>query len=389
VTVQVLLRIIIKEFQQLRRDRRMVPMVLVAPLVQLIALGFAANRDVHDVPLLLVDQDRTAESCDLVDRFTASGHFVLVGTEPAAAGIERWLEAGRADVALVIGAGFGDDVAAGRTPRVQAIADGSDAASATVGLGYAAAIVAARGAELARERLTTLAREAAARGRPLLAAPRPPGRVTVEPRVWYNPDLKSRWFYIPAVLAMVLMVMTMILSSMAVVREKEIGTIEQISVTPIKPWQFIAGKLLPFYAIGFIDTLLVCGVMTLGFGVPMRGSFPLLVLLTMVFLLTTLGLGLMVSAFARTQQQAMMSASFMLMVPMIYLSGLMFPIENMPRAIQLVTYAVPLRYYAVILRGIILQGAGLADLWRESLILLLFGVGVLGVASARFRKRLD
>lgn len=387
--MQVLLRIIIKEFQQLRRDRRMVPMVLVAPLVQLIALGFAANRDVRNVPLLLVDQDRTAESRDLVDRFTASGHFVLVGEEPAAAGIERWLEAGRADVALVIGAGFGDDVAAGRAPRVQAIADGSDAASATVGLGYAAGIVAARGAELARARLAMLAHEAAARGRPLLAAPRPPGRVTAEPRVWYNPDLKSRWFYIPAVLAMVLMVMTMILSSMAVAREKEIGTIEQISVTPIRPWQFIAGKLLPFYAIGFIDTLLVCGVMTLGFGVPMRGSFPLLVLLTMVFLLTTLGLGLMVSSFARTQQQAMMSASFMLMVPMIYLSGLMFPIENMPRIIQLVTYAVPLRYYAIILRGIILQGAGLADLWRESLILLLFGVGVLGIASARFRKRLD
>ncbi len=389
MTVQILLRIIIKEFQQLRRDRRMVPMVLVAPLVQLIALGFAANRDVRDVPLLLVDQDRTAESRDLVDRFTASGHFVLVGEEPAAAGIDRWLEAGRADVALVIGAGFGDDVAAGRAPRVQAIADGSDAASATVGLGYAAAIVAARGAELAQERPVKLAREAAARGRPLLAAPRPPGRITAEPRVWYNPDLKSRWFYIPAVLAMVLMVMTMILSSMAVAREKEIGTIEQISVTPIRSWQFIAGKLLPFYAIGFIDTLLVCGVMTLGFGVPMRGSFPLLVLLTMVFLLTTLGLGLMVSSFARTQQQAMMSSSFMLMVPMIYLSGLMFPIENMPRAIQLVTYAVPLRYYAIILRGVLLQGAGLADLWRESLILLLFGVGVLGIASARFRKRLD
>ncbi|MHB8079733.1 MAG: ABC transporter permease [Candidatus Krumholzibacteriia bacterium] len=389
MSVRVLWQIIIKEIQQLRRDRRMVPMVLVAPLVQLVALGYAANRDVRDVPLLLVDQDRTAESRDLVDRFTASGRFVLVGEEPVTAGIDRWLEAGRADLALVIGAGFGDDVAGGRAPRVQVIADGSDAASAAVGLGYAGSIVAARGAELVRDRLAAAAREAAARGRPGLAAPRPPGRVTAEPRVWYNPDLKSRWFYIPAVLAMVLMVMTMILSSMAVAREKEIGTIEQISVTPIRPWQFIAGKLLPFYAIGFIDTLLVCGVMVGWFGVPMRGSFPLLVLLTMVFLLSTLGLGLMVSSFARTQQQAMMSASFLLMVPMIYLSGLLFPLENMPRAIRLVTYAVPLRYYAVILRGVILQGAGLKDLWRESLILLVFGFGVLGIASARFRKRLD
>ncbi len=376
----VLWRIVVKEFQQLRRDRRMIGIVFVAPVIQLLALGYAANRDVRDIPLLLVDQDRTAASRDLVDRFLASGHFRLVGQEGAIGAVDAWLEAGRADLALVVGPGFGDAVASGRTPRVQVLADGSDAASAVVGLGYAGAIVAGRSAELVRARID------GATGRPAVALP---GPVRAEPRVWYNPDLKSRWFYVPAVLAMVLMVMTMLLTSMAVVREKEIGTIEQISVTPIRPWQLVAGKLLPFYLIGLIDTLLVTALMVGWFGVPMRGSLPLLLALTLVFLLTTLGLGLMVSSFCRTQQQAMMTSAFGFLVPMVYLSGLMFPIENMPPAIRAVTYAVPLRYYAIILRAVMLKGAGLAVLWPQALALLAFGLGVLGIASARFRKRLD
>ncbi len=378
----VLWRIVVKEFQQLRRDRKMIGIVLVAPVFQLLVLGYAANRDVRDIPLLLVDQDRTAASRDLVDRFTASGHFELVGQEPSTDGVDRWLAAGRAEVALVIGAGFADAVAAGRAPSVQLMADGSDAASAVVGLGYASAIVAGRGAQLVQAKL---ARAFA----PNAAGVALPGPVEVVTRVWYNPDLKSRWYYVPAVLAMVLMVMTLLLTSMAVVREKELGTIEQVSVTPIRSWQLIAGKLLPFYLIGFIDTVLVTALMVGWFGVPLRGSLLLLVALTLVFLLTTLGLGLMVSTFCRTQQQAMMTSAFGFLVPMVYLSGLMFPIENMPRWIQAMTYAVPLRYYATILRAIMLKGAGLSLLWPQALALLAFGLGVLGIASARFRKRLD
>ncbi len=293
---------------------------------------------------------------------------------------------GRAQLALVVGLGYGEAVATGETPRVQVLADGSDSSAAGIGLGYASRIVAEASAELVASRLQKEIRSRAAAGRPATLAL---GRVEAVPRVWYNPDLLSRWFYVPAVLAMVLMVMTMVLSSMGVVREKEIGTMEQLIVTPIRPWQLILGKLLPYALIGMIDVFLVIGITVGWFGVPLRGSLGLLVALTMLLLLNTLGLGLLTSTLVRTQQQAMMTAVFVLMIPQIYLSGLIFPIENMPAGVQTVTYAIPLRYYAEILRGIFLKGAGIGTLWPQASVLLAFGVGFLALASLRFRKRLD
>jgi ABC-2 type transport system permease protein len=216
-----------------------------------------------------------------------------------------------------------------------------------------------------------------------------PGRVDLVPRVYYNPDLKSRWFYVPAVLAMVLMLVTMILPSMAVVREKEIGTLEQLSVTPLRPWQLILGKLTPFLVVGMLDMLLVTALVRGLFHVPLRGSLLLLAFLTFLFLLTTLGLGLLVSTLVRTQQQAMGLCVFVLMVPMIYLSGLIFPVENMPRGFQIASYAIPVRYYANILRGVFLKGSGLDVLWPEALSLLAIGLVVLTLASLRFRKSLE
>ena len=209
------------------------------------------------------------------------------------------------------------------------------------------------------------------------------------PRIWYNPDLKSRWFYVPAVLAMVLMLVTMMMPSMAVVREKEIGTLEQIIVTPLAPWQLIVGKLCPFVVIGIFDLLLITGVARWLFGVPLRGSLLLLVLLTLLYLLNTLGLGLLVSTVVSTQQQAMMFSAFVVMVPMIYLSGLIFPIANMPRAVQLATYVVPVRYYANVIRGVFLRGSGIGVLWPDALALLGLGLLLLFLASLRFRKSLD
>ncbi len=358
----------------------MIPIILGAPIIQLIAFGYAANTDVTDIRTLLVDLDRTAESRELVDRFAGSGYFDFVGSEENVSGIEPWLVDGRAAIALVIGDGFGAAVASGRTPRLQLIADGSDSNSAIVGLGHAVGIIASKNGDLARsylERITQKAGAGAGAG------------IDLVPRVWYNPDLRSRWFYVPAVLAMVLMIMTMILSSMGVVREKELGTMEQLIVTPIRPWQLIVGKLFPFAAIGLLDLHLVTALTVWFFGVPLRGSFPLLVGLTMLFLLTTLGLGLLVSTVVRTQQQAMLASVFFLMIPMIYLSGLIFPIENMPRVIQYVTYLIPLRYYARIIRAIFLRGAGLETLWPEAVTLALVGIGVIAIAALRFRKRLD
>jgi ABC-2 type transport system permease protein len=333
-------RVIVKEFLQLRQDRKMIPSLIVGPIVQLLALGYAANMDVNDIPMLIVDQDRTAESRAFAERFTGSGYFTLAGAEDTVAAAEPWLVTGHAQLALVIAEGFAADSAAGRAPRVQVIADGSDSNSAVVGLGYASRIVTQAGAALVERSLSPAA--AAARR----------ARIELVPRVWYNPDLLSRWFYVPAVLAMVLLLVTMILPSMAIVREKEIGTLEQLIVTPLQSWQLIVGKLVPFVVIGMLDTLLIVGLTRAVFGVPLRGSLTLLMFLSLLYLLNTLGLGLLVSTMVRTQQQAMMFCAFLLMVPMIYLSGLVF-------------------------------------LWPEAVILTAMGTLLLVTASLRFRKSLD
>lgn len=363
----------------------MIPIIFVAPVLQLVIFGFAVNTDVNRVPTVLVDQDRTAASRALVDRFTRSGYFELVGVEDAAAGIDEWLVTGRAQVALVIGPGYGEALAGGGSPQVQIIADGSDSSPATVALGYGSGIVSAASRETLAERIRDYAARAAEEGRVV----EPPGRTDLIPRVWYNPDLKSRWFYVPAVLAMILMIMTTLLSAMGVVREKEIGTMEQIIVTPIRSWQLIVGKLFPFAAIGLVQVFLVTGIAVFGFRVPLRGSFAVLVALSMLFILNTLGLGLLVSTLVRTQQQAMMVAAFTVMLPMIYLSGLIFPIENMPPAVQAITYAIPVRYYANIIRGVFLRGSGLDVLWPEAVTLAAMGTSILAVAALRFRKKLD
>jgi ABC-2 type transport system permease protein len=375
--MKTLLSVIVKEFRQLRRDKRMIPAMIIGPLVQLLTLGFAANNDVTDIPMALLDEDHTAASRALVDRFTASGYFRLVGSVASEAEIEPQLVANRAQVALVIPRGYGRDVAGGRAPSVQLIVDGSDSTSAVVGLGYAGGIVSAAGSDYEIANLQ-------AQGLP---AERP--GIELASRIWYNPDLRSRWFYVPAILAMVLLLVTMILPSMAIVREKEMGTLEQIIVTPIRPWQLVMGKLFPFACVGFLDMLLVTAVAVGLFRVPLRGSMTLLVLLTVPFLLCTLGLGLFVSTLVRTQQQAMMSATYLVMVPMIYLSGLIFPVENMPPLIQKATVIIPLKYYAHILRGVFLKGSGAAVLWPDAAALCLIGAVVLTAASLRFRKSLD
>jgi ABC-2 type transport system permease protein len=375
----VLWRVIVKELLQIRRDRRMIPVIFVAPVVMITVFGFAVNTDVTHVPVVLVDQDQSTTSRDLVSRFVRSGYFDVVGSEQRAEDVDRWLVTSRAQLGLVIAPDFGSALASGRTGALQLIVDGSDASSASVALGYAGALAQGFGAEVQATRL-----RAAGQG-----PGRGPGQVELVPRVFYNPDLKSRWFYVPAVLAMVLMVITLVLSAMGVVREKEVGTMEQLIVTPIRPWQLLVGKLAPFALIGIVQVFLITAVVVFGFRVPLRGSFLLLLGLTTLFLLVTLGLGLLISTLARNQQQAMMVAAFMGMLPMVYLSGLIFPIDNMPPAVQTITYAVPLRYYAEIIRGVFLRGSGIAALWPQALVLLGMGLTIMTIASLRFRKRLD
>jgi ABC-2 type transport system permease protein len=253
---------------------------------------------------------------------------------------------------------------------VQVIADGSDANSANLALGYAQGLVAEYGQERAASRM----------GRP------PSGNLVADVRVWFNPQLESRVFMIPGVLALVLLIITTMLTSMAIVREKELGTLEQLNVTPLTRWELIVGKLLPYAVIAVIDVLLVLAVVIFWFEVPMRGSMSVLLGLSLFYILNTLALGLLVSTLSQTQQQAMMTAAFFVMMPMLYLSGFIFPIENMPAAIQPITYLIPVRYYLVIVRGVMLKGLGLQALWPQAAGLLGLGTGILVLAALRSRK---
>jgi ABC-2 type transport system permease protein len=363
--VRTLLNLLVKELLQLRRDPRLLPILFIAPIVQLTILGYAATTDVRRVELAVCDLDRTPASRELVEEFSSSGYFRQVVSVSSQKLLDPWLDSGGARIAMTVPAGFEAERLAGRPVRVQLVADGSDAMSGTLGLSYAQGVL---------QHL----------------AERQGFRLPVEllPKVLYNPDLVSRFYMVPGVLALILMIMTMMLTSMALVRETEIGTMEQLLVTPLTPGAIIAGKLAPYALVGAVEIGTALPVVLFWFEVPLRGSLAVLVLLTVPFMLCTLGLGLLVSTLARTQQQAMMISAFLFMLPQIYLSGFVFPIQNMPAAFQLVTYAVPLRYYVTVLRGVFLKGVGLEVLWPQGLAMLGLGATILLLARVRFRRRL-
>jgi ABC-2 type transport system permease protein len=367
-----LLFLVWKELLELRQDRRMLPIVFVAPVLQLVVLGYAATTDVRDVPVVVVDEDRTPASRTLVDRFANSRYFTLTEVLSSAGPVSGYLERGDAWLALSIPVGYGEKVGSGQPTTVQLIADGTDANSTNIALGYATNLVSAYALELIGARLP-----------PGVSLP---GGMSADVRVWFNPQLESKFFMIPGVLAILLIVMTVVLASMGIVREKELGTLEQLHVTPLRRWQLVVGKLLPYGLIGMIDIFLVVGVAIIWFRVPLLGSFWLLFGLSVVFLLNTLGLGLFVSTISDNQQQAMMTSVFFFVTPMIYLSGFVFPIENMPAVIQPITYLIPLRYYLVIVRGIFLKGVGLATLWPQALTMLAWGLTILALATVRSQK---
>jgi ABC-2 type transport system permease protein len=367
-----ILHLIRKEFLELRQDPRLFGIVILAPLVQLTMLGYAANTDVRDVPLVVVDEDRTAASRELISRFEASQNFVVVDSLTSLDAVDAYLDEGEAWMALTIPAGYGERIRGGQPTAIQVVADGTDANSTNVALGYARALVVAYGRELSASSGGQVA----------------PPLVDADVRVWFNPGLESRDFMIPGILALLLLVVTTNLSSMAIVREKELGTLEQLNVTPLARAELIIGKLVPYAVIGMVDVLLVVAVAVGWFEVPLRGSFWLLIGMCLIYLLSTLGLGLFVSTISRTQQQAMMTTSFFFLLPMIFLSGFIFPIENMPEVIQPVTYLIPLRYFLVILRGIFLKGVGIEVLWPQALALLVWGVAILTLATLRSNKRL-
>lgn len=363
-----------KEFIELRRSPQLLRLVLIAPVLQLTLLGYAATTDVRNVPIAIVDADRTPRSRQLIEQFAASPYFDIVACGSDVREIEGHIASGTAWLALVVPSGFGALVDApprpgGRGPVVQVIADGTDANSSGVALGYVQGLV----SEFNLRR----GQEAGARA----------GAIDGRVRVWFNPDLESRNFMVPGVLALLLMIVTANLTSMAIVREREQGTLDQLYVTPIGRWELVLGKLLPYGLVGLVDVVLVVAVAVLWFEVPLRGSVTLLLGASLVYLLCTLGLGLFVSTISSTQQQAMMTATFFFLIPMLYLSGFIFPIENMPQVIQWLTTLIPLRYFLVIVRGIFLKGVGFEVLWPQFAAMAAWGVTVLTLAALRSRRR--
>jgi len=369
-------RVVVKEFIQLFRDRRMKAIVFVIPIMQLIVFGYAVTTDVNDIRTAIYDLDRTAESRELFRRLEASGYFSIRYSVQSPAEIQELLDRGKITAAIQVNRGFSADIKRKQQTGIQILVDGTDSNTATVAMDYANRII----LKYARDLGTSA----------LLISPLPApvrGGIELNALAWYNPELKSKNYNVPGVIAFVIMLTCLLLTSMAVVREREIGTMEQLMVTPIRPLELILGKTIPFALIGFFDMLLVTAVAFLKFDIPMKGSFALLIAATAVYLLSVLGMGLFISTIAKTQQQALM-ATFLFYVPAVLLSGFMFPVDNMPEVIQYGTYLNPLRYFLVIIRGIFLKGNGIAVLWPQMAALLVLGLVVMTISSLRFSKRL-
>lgn len=371
---QRILALLKKEFGQLFKDKKLLPIVFVAPVVQLTLLGFAASLDVKNISMVLCDLDKTHESREFVERFTNSGYFTIDYSTEDYSTLQQYLDNHKTTMALVIPRKFGDKVIRRESAKVQVILDGSEGNAAAITMGYVNQIIGKYSTEILAE---------------LIAGSGSVGGVNAQVRTWFNPSLKSRNYMVPGVLVLILLVTTMNLTSMAIVKEKEIGTLEQIMVTPITPSELILGKLIPFTIIGVVNVCVVLLVMSFGFGIPIKGSVPLLFGLTGLFLLTTLGLGLFVSTISRTQQQAMMTSMFLVLMPMMYISGFAFPIENMPPLLQYFSLGIPMRYYLKIVRSIILKGVGIQNLWFEAVMLFIMGMTILAASVLRFKKKLD
>ena len=381
---QRILVIIRKEFLQSLREPRMRILMFVPPVVQLLIFGFAVNLDVDRARIAWMDMDRTPLSRELRARFEGSGRFEVVALPSNEQDVQRALDHGQAQAVVRVLPGFERDVARGRPTAVQVLVDGSNSNTASFVSSYAGQVIGAFSAGvMSRQQNTRLLTRSAAV--PVNAAV---PNVTARSRVWFNPDLYSRNYFVPGVVANIIMMVTLMLTALAIVREKEIGTMEQLMVTPIRPIELMLGKTLPFAVVGLVDMVLVVTVALLIFHVPFRGSAVLLFVCASIYLMTSLGAGLLLSTISQTQQQAMM-ANFFFTMPAFMLSGFAFPIANMPLALQWLTYLNPLRYFMEIVRGLFLKGSGVDILWPQMLCLTVYGIAMMGLSALRFHKTLD
>jgi ABC-2 type transport system permease protein len=366
--------VIYKEFIHIVRDPRTLAVMFVMPIMQLVLLGYAMTTDVDHIPTVVLDQDLTSQSRALISAYQASSYFDITRYVDAEVELRRLVDKGTFRAGLIIPAGYGNNLESRQDAQVSFVIDGSDPNVARTAFAASQTVAQAHALELIGQRIG-------------LSIETLPG-VDVHPRVWYNPEMKSVNFMIPGLLGLILQFMTTLFTAMAIVREREHGTIEQLMVTPITPPELILGKIVPYVAIAFFDLAEVLIIGVLWFGVPIHGSLTLLLAISTLFLLTTLGLGIFISTIARTQQEAMY-LSFFTLLPSIFLSGFLFPLEAMPRALQLISYVIPLRYMLSVATGIILKGVGLRVLAWQVLAIAVFGTVIFTAAARRFRKRLE
>jgi len=374
--MQQILYLIQKEFRQIFRDKPMLFITFFAPVVQMTILGFALTVDVKNIKTVIADYDRTPVSQEICRRFENNSYFAVKGYIEGQTNLREKIDDWQAQLAIIIPKGFSKDSERRMRPEIQIIVDGLDGNSAGIALGYAQGILADYAAELLTNNLSPTAYQ------------RNAGSVEPQTRMWYNLDLESKNYMVPGLIAVLLTVVSMFLSSMGLVREKEIGTLEQLMVTPIKTWQLILGKVLPFFILGFFALALMLAVAFVVFQLTVAGNLVLLFSLSALYLLSTLGLGIFISTLAHTQQQAMF-ISWFFMIFMIFMSGFLFPIANMPEAWQRATYLNPLRYYVNLLREIFLKATPVEFLWIEIIPLAIFGLVILSASAMKFRKRVS
>jgi ABC-2 type transport system permease protein len=367
--------IIRKEFLQIFRDPRTLAMIIIMPIMQLFLLGYAATTDVKNISMTVWDQSKTTQSRALLDAFRAADYFIVEYSVGSADEYQMLIESGDTRVVLVIPPDYDLRLIEGNA-QVLMVLDGSDATVGATALSTARLVGQAYSTKILSEQALLSGRKA------------PSASVEVRTQVWYNPDLNSAFFNIPGVIGMILSFITSILTATTIVRERERGTIEQLIVTPIRSWELIVGKLLPYVILGFIETFEVLLIGHWWFGVPIRGSIALIIITSGLFLMSSLGIGLFASTMANTQQEAMMTV-MMFNLPMIFLSGFFFPIAAMPKFLQVVSMAIPLRYYLIIIRSLLIKGVGIVAIQSEVIALVIFGVVIMGAAALRFRKRLD
>ncbi len=368
---QRIISIILKEFIQLRRDRRTMAMIVVIPIIEMSLFGYALSTDIKNVSLVVWDASNTPESRELIESFRQTEFFSVNFYATNYDDITERIESGEAKTALVIPPEYSNHLHRGETAPVQFFTDGSEPTSGIQALANASLIVQAKGAELmSREQLSQVSLP-----------------VSLQPRVWYNPAMQSSIFYLPGLVGLILQMLTVMLTAFAIVRERENGTIEQLNVTPLRRGELIVGKLIPYIIIAYAQVILVLTTAVLIFNMPIRGNLLLLLSLTSLFLMFSLGIGLFISTISHTQFQAM-QASIMILLPSIILSGFVFPVESMPKLAQWVSAILPLTYYLRIVRGIVVKGIGMEYLWQDTVILAAMGVLTLVIASSRVRKTL-